>query len=192
MSELLTPRGDYGSASFSRRNRMRRAVWGLAWALLFRPTPRPAHRWRAGILRLFGAKVERGTHVYPRVRIWAPWNLDLREECGVGDDAILYSMDAITIGRRAVVSQGAHLCCGTHDYDDPDFPLRAYPIVVGDRAWICAEAFISPGVQIGEGAVVGARSVVTRDIEPWTVCAGSPCRVVRNRSACEKAGGFEG
>lgn len=185
MSEILTSHDAHTGSCFTRANRLRRAVWGVAWALLFRPSPRPAHRWRAAILRLFGARVERGAHVYPRVRIWAPWNLDLREECGIGDDAILYSMDTITIGRRAVVSQGVHLCCGTHDFDDPNFPLRAYPVEIGEQAWVCAEAFIGPGVKVGQGAVVGARSVATKDVDSWTVCAGNPCRMIRYRSAQE-------
>ncbi len=149
--------------------------------MLFRPSPRPFHAWRAALLRLFGAKIGRGVHVYPRAREWAQWKLEMGDESGVADDAILYSMAPIVLGRRVVVSQGAHLCAGTHDFEDPGFPLVAKPIRVGDRAWIAAEAFVHPGVTIGEGAVIGARSVVTGDMPAWTVCAGHPCKPIKPR-----------
>ena len=87
----------------------------------------------------------------------------------LANDVICYSMAPISIGRDAIVSQGAHLCAGTHDYDDPSFRLVVKDITVGDRAWVCADAFIGPGVVVGKGAVIGARSVVTRDMPEWTV-----------------------
>lgn len=139
------------------------------------------HNWRAFVLRMFGAKVGRGVHVYPGVKIWAPWNLDLADECGIANGAILYSMDKIIIGRRAVVSQGAHLVAGTHDYTKVGFPLITKPIYIGDYVWIATEAFIHPGVNVKEGCVVGARSVVTKDMPEWMVCAGNPCRPIKNR-----------
>lgn len=123
----------------------------------------------------------RGCHVYAKVRIWAPWNLIVEDEAGIADDVFLYSMAQIHIGRRVVISQGAHLCTGTHDYEDPNFRLYALPITIGAEAWICADAFIAPGVTIGEGAVVGARAVVTKDVDAWTVCAGNPARTVKKR-----------
>lgn len=133
------------------------------------------------MLKVFGAKVGKGVHVYPGVKIWAPWNLELMDECGVGSGAILYSQGKITIGRRAIISQGAHICTGTHDYSKTGHPLITAPIVIGDKAWIAAEAFIHPGVTVGEGAVIGARSVVTRDMPSWMVCAGHPCMPLRER-----------
>jgi putative colanic acid biosynthesis acetyltransferase WcaF len=133
------------------------------------------HAWRAALLKAFGAKMGRDCHVYAKAKIWAPWNLVIADEGAVGDDATLYSMATITIGKRAVISQGVHLCTGTHDYTDPAFRLFAKPIEVGEDAWVCAEAFVGPGVKIGDGAVIGARSVVLRDMPAWTVCSGHPC-----------------
>ena len=171
--------------SFSLRNRLARVVWGVVVFVFFRYTPNPLHAWRALLLRLFGAKVGRGVHVYPRVSIWAPWNLELGDECGVANGAILYSMGKIMIGRRAVVSQGAHLCAGTHDYAEPGFPLVTMPITIGDHAWIAADAFVHPGVSIGDGAVIGARAVVTNDMPEWMVCTGHPCKPVKERKMSE-------
>ncbi|WP_345160954.1 WcaF family extracellular polysaccharide biosynthesis acetyltransferase [Pontibacter saemangeumensis] len=168
-------------ASFSLRNRLGRAIWGFVYVLLFQFSPKPLHQWRAFLLRLFGAKVGIGVHVYPKVKIWAPWNLVLKDECGVANRAILYSMGKITIGRQAVISQGAHLCAGTHDYTVPGFPLVTQPIIIGNNAWLAAEAFVHPGITIGEGCVVGARSVVTQDMPMWMVCAGHPCKPIKAR-----------
>ncbi len=163
-------------------NRVGRALWGLAWWLLFRPSPRPLHGWRRALLRAFGARVGRGAHIYPGVRIWAPWLLEVGDQVGVGDGARLYNMAPLRLGRRCVVSQGAHLCGGTHDIDSPNFQLVARPIEVGEQAWVCADAFVGPGVRIAPGCVVGARAVVTKSIdEPWTVWAGNPARRVRAR-----------
>ena len=168
--------------SFTIRNRLARVAWGIVCALLFRPSPRPFHAWRRWLLMLFGARIAKGCHIYPGVRIWAPWNLTCGEETGVGDGAILYSQAHITLGKRVVISQGAHLCTGTHDYESEGFELFAKPITVGDHAWIAAESFVHPGVTVGEGAVIGARSVVTRDVPAWMVCAGNPCKPIKPRT----------
>ncbi|WP_311766908.1 MULTISPECIES: putative colanic acid biosynthesis acetyltransferase [unclassified Burkholderia] len=134
------------------------------------------------MLRLFGAKLGRHVHVYPRVKIWAPWKLEIGSYVGIADDAVIYNMADIKIGNYAVVSQGAHLCGGSHDINSKNFQLIASPITVGDHAWICAEAFLAPGVVIPEGAVVGARSVVSRSPkEQWAVYAGMPARRINTR-----------
>lgn len=167
--------------SFSWRNRFSRALWGISAALLFHPSPRPLHSWRSFLLRMFGAKVGKGVHVYPGAKIWAPWNLELSDECGIATGAILYSQGKISVGKRAVISQGAHLVTGTHDYTKPGFPLVTKPIKIGDNAWIAAEAFIHGGVSIGDGCVIGARSVVTKDMPEWKVCSGHPCEPIKER-----------
>lgn len=168
--------------SFSFRNRIARLLWNIVAAIFFRLSPAPFHSWRSFLLRMFGAKVGRSVHVYPGVKIWAPWNLELADECGIASGATLYSQGKITIGYRAVVSQGAHLCAGTHDYNHPGFPLITMPVLVGDHAWIAAEAFIHPGITIGNGCVIGARSVVNKDMPAWMVCAGHPCKPVKERN----------
>ena len=168
--------------SFSLRNRLGRVVWNVVAILLFRTSPNPLHAWRSFLLRCFGARVGHNVHVYPNVKIWAPWNLILGDECGIANGSILYSQGVITIGQRAVVSQGTHLCAGTHDYTKSGFPLIVKPINVGNHAWIAAEAFVHPGVTIGDGCVIGARSVVTKDMPVWMVCAGHPCKPVKERN----------
>lgn len=167
--------------SFSLGNRLARLAWGLCAATVFRFSPRPCHFIRSGLLRLFGAKIGKSCHFYPGAVIWAPWNLVVGDNVGVADEAVLYSMAKITIGDRAVISQGAYLCCGTHDYTRRNFQLMVEPIAIGADAWIAARAFLHPGVTVGDGTVVGACSVVTRNIPAWTVATGNPCREIRKR-----------
>ncbi len=172
----------YREPSFSLGNRALRAVWGMVNLPFFRASPRPFHAWRILLLRIFGAQIGRGCHIYPGVKVWAPWNLVLGNYVGVADGVTLYSMNKITIGDYAVISQGAYLCGGTHDYNSNNFQLISKPIVIGANAWVCAEAFIHPGVILPEGVVVGARAVVTKDLAvPWAVYAGNPCQQVALR-----------
>lgn len=171
----------FTGASFSLTNRALRVVWGVMYLLFFRFSPRILHGWRRLLLKLFGAKVGRGVHVYPAAIIWAPWNLVLEDECGIGDRVILYSQDRIRIGYRAVVSQGSHICTGTHDYTKKGQPLVTSPINIGAHSWIAAECFVHPGITIGEGAVIGARSVVSKNMPPWMVCVGNPCKPIKSR-----------
>jgi len=167
--------------ALSMRNKVARAFWNVTFAFFYRPSPIPFHFWRRFLLRCFGAKLGKRTRVYPRTKIWAPWNLVMAEDSVIADDADCYSVTRIVVGQRAIVSQYAYLCTATHDYRDPEFPLLVGPIQIGDDAWVAAGAFLAPGVNVGEGAVVGARSVVTKDVNPWTVVAGNPSRIIGDR-----------
>jgi putative colanic acid biosynthesis acetyltransferase WcaF len=178
---LREERLNLSAPSFSLRNRAARALWSAVWLLLFRISPRPFHAWRCFLLRCFGAKLGRGCHIYPGVIVWAPWNLECGDNVGAGDRAILYNQARITLGNGSVISQGAHLCTGTHNYNSEKFELLAFPIRIGARAWVCAEAFVHPGIEVGEGAVIGARAVVTEDMPAWMVCAGHPCQPIKAR-----------
>lgn len=167
--------------SFSLQNRLMRLIWQIAWVLLFCWTPRPLHAWRACVLKIFGAQLANGCHIYPNVRIWAPWNLKMGSRSCLGEGTKVYNQALITLGDEVVVSQFCHLCTGTHDYRKPGFPLETYPIWIEDRVWIAADSFIGPGVKIGSGSIVGARSVVMRDLPAQHVCVGHPCRPIKVR-----------
>lgn len=183
---ILQGNDPYRGPSFSLGNRMLRALWGVAYLLLFRISPRPFHIWRVLILRLFGAQIGHGCHINPSVTIWAPWNLKIGNHSGIGDGVNLYCMDKIEIGDFVAISQGAVLCGGTHDYNSPNLQLVVKPISVGTHAWVCAEAFIHPGVTVPAGAVVGARSVVTKSLPlEWAVYTGNPCKQVALRKRYE-------
>lgn len=171
-----------GKASpHSFRNRAARALWGLVQATLYRWSPRPAHLWRVALLRLFGADVHWKARPYPRARIWFPRRLSMGPYATIADDVDVYCVDRITIGAHATVSQYSYLCGATHDHEHPRFPLVPAPISIGAQAWVAADVFIAPGVTVGQGAVIGARSSVFSDIPPWTVAVGTPARPVKPR-----------
>jgi len=167
--------------SFSLKNRVARVAWNIVYLFLFRTSPNFLHGWRSFLLRRFGAKVGRGVHVYPRVKIWAPWNLELKDQCGIANGATLYSQGHISIGYRAVISQDSYICTGTHDYQLSGQPLITFPIVIQDYVWVAAGVFVNPGITIEEGAVIGARSVVTKNMPAWMICAGHPCKPIKQR-----------
>lgn len=166
---------------WSRRSQAGRLAWALVTPL-FRLSPRALWCWRRWLLRRFGATVGAQVHIYPTAHITIPWNLTLGDACAVGDRVVLYALGPITIGPRSTVSQGAHLCAGTHDWRDPTMPLMKLPIKIGKDAWVCADAFIGPDVIIGEGAIVGARAVVTKNVASKTIVAGNPARQIGKRS----------
>jgi putative colanic acid biosynthesis acetyltransferase WcaF len=139
------------------------------------------HRWRTLLLKAFGATMGPNCHFYPGSKVWAPWNLVCEDQVTAADGAEIYNPAPIHLGSHAIVSQGAYLCGATHDFDDPAFPLLAYSMTIGAYAWICARASVAPGVNLGEGAVLGLASVATRDLDPWGVYAGSPAVKVKQR-----------
>jgi putative colanic acid biosynthesis acetyltransferase WcaF len=156
----------------------------LLWALihpLFRYSPRIFWSWRVWILRVFGASIGSGVHIFPTVSIILPWNLAIGSQSSIGDGANLYNLGLISIGAAATISQGAHLCAGTHDYLRADLPLLKLPIVIGEGAWICADSFVGPGVKIGEYAIVGARAVTMKDVADWAIVVGNPAQVIKSR-----------
>ncbi|MFG0312815.1 MAG: putative colanic acid biosynthesis acetyltransferase [Phycisphaerales bacterium] len=158
-----------------------RAVWGVVYSLLFRPSPRVLHGWRNLLLRVFGAQIERTSRVYPKAKIWAPWNLTMGAYATLADDVDCYCVERITIGANTVVSQYSYLCGATHDFELAHRPLTPMPITIGASCWIAADVFVGPGVEIGEGTVVGARSSVFGSLPAWKVCVGSPAKAVRDR-----------
>lgn len=169
------------SSPWTIKEKIRRAAWMLVGRPAFRMT---FHNWygvRRGILRAFGATIGKRVRIRPSARIEIPWNLTIGDDAIVGDHAILYSLGPITIGARAIVSQYAHLCAGTHDIASRSFKLLRLPITIGAEAWIATEAFVGPGVEVGRQSVLGARSSAYKAMEENVVYVGSPARPIRRR-----------
>ncbi|MDH5765952.1 MAG: putative colanic acid biosynthesis acetyltransferase [Gammaproteobacteria bacterium] len=175
----------YSKPAMSLLNRLARSLWGFFYITLFRPSPRPFHVWRSMLLRLFGAKLGSGCHIYPKSKIWAPWNLICEDVVAIADGAIIYNPDTITIMSHATISQDAYLCGASHDYDDPAFSMISRPITIEAYAWICARSSVLPGVTIKEGAVLALGSVTSKDLEPWSVYAGMPAKKIKDRKQHE-------
>ena len=166
----------------------RRAMWILVYNFFVRFSPARLSAWRRFWLTLFGARIARTAIIRPKVRVRHPWLLRVGEYSTLGDNAEVYNLGPIEIGSHTVISQNTHLCNGTHDYRDPSLPLIRPTMRIGSGVWVCADAFIGPGVTIGDNALVGARAVVMRDIPPGVIAAGNPARVIRDRPM-EAAGG---
>ncbi|HEX8523543.1 MAG TPA: DapH/DapD/GlmU-related protein [Tepidisphaeraceae bacterium] len=164
----------------SRANRIARMGWMLAYTLLFRPTPWFMGAWRTWLLRRFGARIGYA-RLHASARIWAPWLLEIGDEVWIDMNVNLYNAFGLKIGNRVVVSQNTFLCSATHDYTDPRYRLTGGRITIEDDCWVAADAFVAPGVTVRQGAVVGARAVVTKEVPPWTVVAGNPAKVIKQR-----------
>ena len=180
-SDILNIAENRNSRKYSKKEIIGRLLWSIAYPL-FRYSPRPFFGWRRLLLRMFGAGVGCKVNIYNSVTIYMPWNLEIGNWSSIGEYVLVYNLGKVVIGCYSTVSHRAHLCAGTHDYVDPSMPLQKPPITVGDQVWLCADAFIGPGVNIGEGAVVGARAVVVKDVSPWTIVAGNPAKPVKKRT----------
>lgn len=171
-----------GGASFSLGNRLFRVAWGLGWLVLARFTPPPLHGWRRRVLRLFGARIAPGARIHASVSIWNPRNLTVGEHALIGPGVRLYNQGHITVGAWSVVSQRAHICASTHDVNDPHFQLQLRPVTIGERCWVAAEAFVGPGVTMGDRSVLAARGALFRSVEADAIYSGNPAAFLKTRA----------
>lgn len=167
---------------YSRWNKAKRLLWMMTWAAQARPFPKSLMAgWKRMLLRLFGAKIAPTAIVYATAKVFEPWNLVMDDHACLADGVDCYNAVPIHIGVNATVSQRVYLCTASHDISDPHQRQIQRPIDTKDRAWVCAESFVGPGVTIGEGAVVGARGCAYKDVEPWTVVGGNTAKTIKKR-----------
>lgn len=163
-------------------DRIKRTIWNICWTLFARPFPKSmCNKWKIFILRCFGAKVSYKANVYSSAKIFMPWNLVMEDYSCLASGVDCYNAAKITLKANAIVSQRSYLCTASHNISSQWHEQVEKPIVIEERAWVAAEAFIGPGVTIGEGAVVGARGVVFKNVEPWTVVGGNPAKFIKMR-----------
>ena len=162
-------------------NKLGRLVWGVCWHLGFRISPTPLFGFRRLILRLFGARIGAGAHVYPSTRIWAPWNLVMEHGSCLGPEVYCYNVAPVHLGVDSTASFRTFLCTASHDIRHPQRPLITAPIRLDRGAYVFADAFVGMNVTVGEGAVVAARAVVVKDVAPYDIVGGNPARVIGRR-----------
>lgn len=171
----------YVEKNISLKSRVMQKIWGTFSFFMFRPlTSSIFNSWRILLLKLFGAKIGKGSIVYSTVYIPTPWNLEMGKYCCLGPNVKLH-IDKTILGDKVTISQRTYLCSGSHNINYLSKPFISAPIIIDSYAWIAAEVFIGPGVSIGEGSVVGARSAVFADVAPWTVVGGNPSKFIKKR-----------
>ncbi|MDZ4055644.1 MAG: WcaF family extracellular polysaccharide biosynthesis acetyltransferase [Polynucleobacter sp.] len=163
------PKGFRGRSAFSVQ------IWWIVQASVFRWSPQVLYGFRRFVLRMFGAKIGKRVLIRPSAKFTYPWKVVIGDFSWIGDDVIFYSLDTISVGANSVISQKTYLCAGDHDFSDVSFPIRGKPIFIGEQVWVAADCFVAPGVSVGNGVVVGARSSVFSNLPDGMVCYGSPC-----------------
>jgi putative colanic acid biosynthesis acetyltransferase WcaF len=158
------------------------SMWRLTWLLLCAWTPKYINPWRLLILKIFGAKVSGSPFVHQSVQIRIPWHLTLHHRACLGERVQVYSLGEIEVHQNATIAQEAYLCTGTHDFNNPAFQLITKKITIGENTFIGARAMILPGISVHKNAVVGAQSVVSKDVAPNQIVAGNPAMEVGRRT----------
>ena len=171
--------------NFRGKSKITVQLWWLIQALFFSTTPQFMYGWRRFLLKCFGAKIGKNVIIRPSAKFTYPWKIKIGDYSWIGDDVVLYSLGEIEIGAHTVVSQKSYLCTGSHDYTKNDFPIYSKKIIIEDECWLATDVFVSPGVTIGRGTVVGARSTVIKDLNSNSVYVGSPVKFIKNRKIAE-------
>lgn len=176
LSEHKLPR------NFRGRSALFVQLWWFIQAFFFKSSPQVLYGWRRFLLRCFGARIGRGVLIRPSVTVTYPWKVSIGDYCWIGDDVVLYSLGNIEIGDNSVVSQKCYLCTGSHNYKKESFDIFSKDIIIGSECWLATDVFVGPGVSVGSGAVVGARSSVYKSIAGQFIYAGNPAAVMSKRN----------
>ena len=175
LDQYKTPKG------FRGRSALIVQLWRVVYVIFFKHSPQFLYGWRRFILRCFGAQVGKNVIIRPSAQITYPWKLNLGDQCWIGDEVVLYTLGPITIGANAVISQRSYLCTGSHDYRSPHFDIYAKPIHIAEKCWLATDVYVAPGVSVGAGTVIGARSSVFKNVPAGKVGIGSPLVILKDR-----------
>lgn len=162
----------YRNDDFDRgASRVKELAWLIVSALLIAGRI-PGSRWRAAILRSFGARIDAGVVFKPRVIVKFPWRLEIGANSWIGEGVWIDNLAEVRIGRDVCISQDAYLCTGNHDWTSPVFSLVTAGITIEDQCWVGARATVAPGTHFEVGAVLGLGAVGSGRLRGWTVYAG--------------------
>lgn len=150
----------------------------MKWVFFLNPVPWPSIL-RIAILRIFGARIGERVVIRSNVNITFPWRLEVGDDVWLGEEVLILSLAPVVIESNVCISQRAFLCTGSHDFRAPNFDLITKPITVRSGSWVAAQAFIAPSVEIGEGSMVAAGSVVSENVPPKCLVRGNPAVVVK-------------
>ena len=156
-------------------------LWYFTNAFFFLNPLFPFRSPKPALLRLFGARVGKGVVIHPGVNIKYPWKLTIGDHVWIGQRAWLDNIDQLIIRDHVVISQGAMIIQGSHNYKKVDYPTLSGPVVLEEGSWVGAGAMVMLGVTLKSHSVLSAGSVATKDLEPYTIYQGNPAQPVRER-----------
>lgn len=175
----------YRTPAFGLSNKIYRVMWWVCYIALFRWSPKPFFGWRNFLLKVFGAQIGEKCAIYPSVRIWSPANLICEDMVAIADRVEIYNPGGVYLSSHAIISQGAYLCGATHDYNSRNFELISKPIKIGRYSWVCSRSVVSPGVVIGDYAILGTMSLATKNLAPYGIYGGVPAEYIKEREAAK-------
>lgn len=174
----------YEKYSEAKPHYLKMVIWRVLNATIFRVLPRAL---RHVLLRIFGAKIGKMCVIYPTAKIYAPWNLIAADGVVVGPRVDLYNKAMISLGEQTVLSQDSYVCTASHEVNSMSMALVVNPIGIGKQVWVASRAIVLPGVTIEDGAVIAAGSVVTKNVESWSVVGGNPAKFIKKRKLRDEA-----
>jgi acetyltransferase-like isoleucine patch superfamily enzyme len=161
----------------------RREIWSdLRLRLLTDVGYLPSHRVRNAAYRRAGLTLPVSSSIHWRAEFYAPERIVVGERCTIGDSCFLDGRSGLELGDNVNIGSHVSIYTRQHDVDSPDFAEVGAPVTIGRHAWVASHAIVLPGVSIGEGAVVAAGAVVTKDVEPFLMVGGNPARPIRERT----------
>ncbi len=138
-------------------------------------------RYRVLLVKLFGAQVDWNVSLHPTAIIDYPWNLKMKDRASLGEHCWVYAMAPISIGKLSCIGKDVYLLTGSHNIEKSTFDLVTKPISVGDGCWIATASTVLPNVTIGDYSVVGANSVVCKNVDSYCVVGGNPAKFIKKR-----------
>lgn len=172
----------YNNNNFKAGNILLRFLWYFINIIIFKSSLFPFNSLKLFLLRLFGCSLGIGVVIKPNVNIKYPWKLSLGNYVWIGEQVWIDNLDNVTIGNHVCISQGAILICGSHDYKKPSFDLITKEIILNDGVWVGTKSIILPGVVAESHAILSAGSVMSKNLENYTIYRGNPAKKVGLRT----------
>jgi putative colanic acid biosynthesis acetyltransferase WcaF len=153
---------------------LKRTIWYFTNLVLFNSGFFPFYKIKTFILRIFGAKIGKNVIIKPKVNIKFPWMMSIGNNVWIGEKVWIDNLDQVKIGDNVCISQGAMLLCGNHNYKTSTFDLITKPIIIEEGVWIGAKSIIIGGVIAHSHAVLTVNSVISKNMEAYTIYSGNP------------------
>jgi len=149
--------------TFRGKSKIAVQLWWILQETLFAWSPQFLYEWRSFLL-------------------WYPWKVKIGDYSWVGESCVLYSLGNITVGSHVAISHRVYVNTGGHEYNKKTFDIFSKPVVIEDECWITHDVYVAPGVTIGKGTIVSARSSVLKDLPAGKVCIGTPAKPIKDRN----------